>query len=946
MAATHHSAQALTERATNLAQLERALDDAGEGEGGVASVQGPAGIGKSALLAAATAEARTRGMCVLTARCAELESSLPYAVVRQLFAAIMSTTDPGARGALLAGAAAHAAAVVDPRSKTHATPTDATVVLHGLYWLTANLAESRPVALIVDDAHWSDPSSARWLAYLARRIEGLPVALIAASRTLEPGGDTTLLEELHATSGIHRVTPAPLSVDAVLALARARLGPQAESVFGRACHAATGGNPFYVTELLRVLAEDGVQGTAATVPAITALTPRTVVEATLSRLARMPADARTVATAIAVLEPRAELVLLARLTELDEEDVAAAVDALRVVGLLADVAPAGFAHPILRSAVAAEIAPARCAVLHRKAAATLAAARLPEATVAAHLMQTPPSGEPWVVATLSRAAALAMARGAPTAARDYLERALAERPAPGPRRELLLALGRAEDQLQLPSAVTHLREAFALARNTEQAAVTALALGSTLGYVGALDEACELAMEVALRPDGQGSTAMLELQSWLLIFAPMAGRTAETAGLAATLEKRAPHGSAAAGGVQASLALRALATGATPAQVSARAARAVAELERSPAAATADLEREAPGAAFMWADDLDRADALFTQAIDGASRMGRRRSFQHFSALRGFARRRCGDLVDAAADVEPILSAVAQGDAPGASALFALTTQVLLLVEAEQPEAGVVLARAAAITPQWEAMPIVALLRHAQGVAQLAARDAEGAAVTLAAVGASFDADGMLTPAILPWRSSLALALAGGDRHEEGRTLARAELALADRGPIHRARGLALRALGLLEGGEQGLMHLKGAAAAFAQTPARLEHGWACCELGAALRRAGRRREARAPLDEALDRALTCGAAALGRRAREELQTLGARPRSVLTTGAEALTPSERRVSRLASDGLTNREIAQALFVTLRTVETHLSSTYRKLGIGSRAELSQTLDAA
>ncbi len=196
---------------------------------------------------------------------------------------------------------------------------------------------------------------------------------------------------------------------------------------------------------------------------------------------------------------------------------------------------------------------------------------------------------------------------------------------------------------------------------------------------------------------------------------------------------------------------------------------------------------------------------------------------------------------------------------------------------------------------------------------------------------------------MVPWRSALALALAGGDRHEEALELARTELRLAERCDVDRARGVALRALGLLEGGHAGLVRHEAAIAALERSPARLELGWAHYELGAALRRANRRRDARAPLDRALDAALVCGSERLAERAREDLKALGARSRRIPLTGAASLTPSERRVCRLGAQGLTNREIARALFLSVKTVEMHLGHAYRKLDISTRAELSQAL---
>jgi DNA-binding CsgD family transcriptional regulator len=238
---------------------------------------------------------------------------------------------------------------------------------------------------------------------------------------------------------------------------------------------------------------------------------------------------------------------------------------------------------------------------------------------------------------------------------------------------------------------------------------------------------------------------------------------------------------------------------------------------------------------------------------------------------------------------------------------------------------------------------MAAQLRFAQGAAQLAQGSFDAAVATLTEVGELCDTNGILTPTPFPWRSDLARALAGTDRHDDAMRLASTELRLADACDVDRARGYALRALGLLAGGEAGLEHLAASRRAFVRSPARLEQGWASYELGAALRRAKRRRDARAPLDTALDLGLRCGAKLLIERSREELKALGARPRSVMLTGAESLTASERRVCRLAADGLKNSDIAQALFVSLRTVETHLGHAYRKLDITSRAELSQAL---
>jgi DNA-binding NarL/FixJ family response regulator len=158
-----------------------------------------------------------------------------------------------------------------------------------------------------------------------------------------------------------------------------------------------------------------------------------------------------------------------------------------------------------------------------------------------------------------------------------------------------------------------------------------------------------------------------------------------------------------------------------------------------------------------------------------------------------------------------------------------------------------------------------------------------------------------------------------------------------------RAVGIGLHATGVVRGGEKGIALLRQAVATLERSPARLEHAKALTDLGAALRRANRRAEARDPLRQALEMARRGGALAVAKQAHDELEATGERLPRFAPSGVESLTPSERRVARLAAEGLTNREIAQNLFLTVKTVETHLSHAYSKLDIGSRAELEGAL---
>ena len=154
-----------------------------------------------------------------------------------------------------------------------------------------------------------------------------------------------------------------------------------------------------------------------------------------------------------------------------------------------------------------------------------------------------------------------------------------------------------------------------------------------------------------------------------------------------------------------------------------------------------------------------------------------------------------------------------------------------------------------------------------------------------------------------------------------------------------------LRARGLIAGGDEGLALLGEAVEMLEGSEAGLERLHALVDYGAALRRAARRADARKPLREALAAARRGGALALARRASDELAATGERVRPPAAGGLESLTPSERRVAAMAAEGQSNREIAQALFLTVKTVETHLSNAYRKLDIRSRHELGEALAA-
>jgi predicted ATPase len=310
--------QALEASAVELKLLERqgeleagrvALGRCADGEGGMLAFVGPAGIGKSELLAELVRQAADQEIRVLQARGTELERDFAFGIARQLFEPLLAGLSEEERRELFEGAAAHAAPLLDPASAADAAPSldPSFGSLHGLYWLTANLAARQPILIAVDDAHWADRASLRWLVHLAARLEGVPALLAFAIREPEPGLDEPLVEELLAVPGCGQIRPRPLSTDAVGRLTSDSLGSEADPAFVTACERSTGGNPFLVRELLADLSLDGQAPTEDNVQAVEGLGPRNVSRSVLGRIGRLPEACLSLATALAVLGDGASL---------------------------------------------------------------------------------------------------------------------------------------------------------------------------------------------------------------------------------------------------------------------------------------------------------------------------------------------------------------------------------------------------------------------------------------------------------------------------------------------------------------------------------------------------------------------------------------------------------------------------------------------------------------
>jgi DNA-binding CsgD family transcriptional regulator len=930
----------LLERERELLLLDREIANTLAGGAGLVLVEGPAGIGKSRILA----EARRRGgenrLAVLSARGSELERDFPFGVVRQLFEPQL--IDPGVRSRVLAGAAGATSAIFgsvdappDPAADAVATGASAFAALHALYWLTVNLSGESPLLIAVDDLHWCDRPSLRFLGYLARRLEGIPVLVVVSLRPSEPGADGALVAELTGDPIGQRLVPRPLSASAAEDLVRDRLGT-VDRAFADACHASTHGNPLLLAELMKALAAEGVTPDAAHVDVVAELGPRAVSRAVLLRLARLSPDAVSLARSIAVLGDAAETAVVRAHAGLDAEALAAASRELVKAEIVHPEPPLGFVHPLVQAAVYRDLAPGERDLSHERAARILLEHDAPVERVAAQILAFPRRGEDWVVATLRSAARIAFGQGAPDAAIATLKRALLEPLDAEVRNGLLFDLGKAQALMYLPDAVEALRGAYASAPNPTIRGEAADWLACSLMFLDAADEGAAIVHQTRLElpPDHDELRRLLESGELISLF--FGGPTDD----GERLERLRSHRTIDPGLGPAAKMLAAVAAwewAESTGPVDDVVALAHAALEDG-TLITADAPERTAGAILALAlADLDEATDRWDAVRAEAHRTGFVYTMLAVQQWNGYTQFLRGELGDAETELRAALSTAAQWGVPAQQPWAAAVLAELLVERGAVAEARSLLSATPSAHPGSDPATLLARAHMRVLLAEGRADDAR-----LHADEFREHAAWRSHPRYVPWRSLKAQALDRLGRQRDALDLALEELQFARTWGSPGTVGRSLRVLGTIER-DDGLDHLQEACALLESAPARLERAKALAALGETLRRARRPTEAREPLRMALEQAEIAGATALVDRTRAEIYATGARPRSSALHGIGSLTASERRVADLAAGGRSNRDIAQSLYVTPKTVEVHLSAAYRKLGIGSRRELSQAL---
>ena len=916
------------ERHAEIEVLGGLISRAAAGRGGLVAVEGPAGIGRTRLLAHARHEADSAGWRVFDTRCTPLSHTINACVLRDWFGLLAhrsgddERTFDGPGRALRDLAAGHEPSIGD--------------LAYAVRWVLEDLTRDQPVLLVVDDLQWADPASVESLDLLSSALEQLPCLMLYAVRGGEPAAAPEPLARLQSTSAV--LTPRPWSLPTVGEVVRS-VRPDASDAEVSEIHRRTGGIPFLVTELV---AADGGIGSGIGSGIDSGHVPESVVASVSGRLSRLSATATETVRAVCVLGSTAGVDTVAALTGLQLPQVADDISALVAAQvLLSHGGQLVAAQPLICDALLVPMTAHDASELHRRAAQLLSTRGGTHSEVVDHLVETLPEGDSEVRDQLRERGELALDSGDMERAGRYLQRALAEGPLDGHDVDLMSAAARAlAGQRRLDEAVAVWERATELApdeptreRLRAEAGDALLVAGrhhdaqATINGPGGLAGLADANGEQHLVPrmvlagllNGVSLDHLRPQVDAVLQYPPAGDSDDERQSLTAASVVLSFDGRS---GQQArDLALRAIGHGA---------------ILRDPGSEGASLFFAA--GVLNWTSAFSECEALLTSAIQEAEERGSATALGTAAACRGAVRVRMGLISQAVSDLELALAQRRRGwNAFLAPVLSALVECRIARGELDGPV---------------EHRDELEELTHAPGLtgayavyalADLAAAQAEHerAADLYAEVG-RLVAGRMDNPAILPWRAGEALSRIRIGAPRDAVILARdnVDRARAFGSPYALAQGL--RAMAAVDATGDRVAMLRDALEALHQTQApRLEAQIATDLAGMLLLTQGmdatqepvqllRRAESYAAFQELRP---------LAGRVQRILERIGEPVKRSATETLTSLTASERRVADLAASGLSNRQIAGELFVTVKAVEWHLSNVYRKLGIRSRTRL-------
>ncbi|UJW29093.1 AAA family ATPase [Saccharothrix sp. AJ9571] len=913
-------------RAEQLRVLGEHLDAVACGRPTILNLAGTAGSGKTALLAAASGEAASRGFRVLTARSARLERDFVFGVVRQLLESTVFEASQEERERLLGGPAAFAVEVLE--AGPSATAVDLHSTFHSLWHLSRSLAEGSPLLLVIDDVHFADSLSTQWLDYVSRRLSGQRIGIFTAGTR---GAEAGPFGRAPGVTGAEQLEIGGLDAEAITELLTGTLGEDVSAEFVRTCQTATAGNPALLEGLLRSchaagerldLSRFGAQELATTI---------------YHRLEQEDTALVSLAQAIAALEGTdADLELAAAVAGLPASATFWAARRLREMDLLADTETLAFTERGIQAAIACRLTPQDLHTAHTKAARFLNGVHAPCARIAAHLQETRQVGQDWAVHTLLTAARDAITDGDPNTAVVHLRRVLHEPLSAEQRNEVLFELGSAEIHADPPAAVHHLSMVESENADPRRQARVATLLAGALSECDRFRESLNVLQNAVDRLDPHHPELASELETEILYLSRHDPHTATTVPQRlANLRRRnsstpqarrrlnafvAEHGAVALDHMSAA-ALRRLA------------------LDSTPPGSLNDLgELRAFGAvvgALSNLEEYDLALQICEEVLDD-----RRRSLPLATGLASAycadIRYQIGQLTSARSDAQTArdkLEAfeIRRGIIP---ALLDGTEMRLAAIQQDTEAAELLLARHRHIAKTTYLRTCMAL--HGRGLLHASLGNHTAALNDQLDCGRRLERFGYVDHPQIPWRVPAALAQFQLGNHEEAILLAKTQLAFARKRGLPRTLGIALHTAATVTEDARSVDLLTEAVEVLGRSQAKLEFAQAQADLAVQLGCAGGHEQAATMLHQAMSTATACGAIALAGRIHQQLH-------SPATAQPQVLTRREHNIATLAAQGKSNPEIAQALVLSRRTIEFHLTNIYRKLGISRRNQLTQSL---
>jgi DNA-binding CsgD family transcriptional regulator len=919
----------LWHRDEELHAVDDLVNELNAGRPRVLVFRGERGTGRTALLRAAALRTHETAT-VLPASCHPTERDYPFAMVNQLFSRPAHTPDQ--------------------------VPADGTGAVHGvlnnLFQATRSMAMTRPLVIAIDDIGAADPQSLQWCAYLARRLGGLPVAMILTATDLDPAGDE-LIRALESLEYARVITPRPLCGHCVGGVLEERYGVPIHERFVQACQNVARGNPSVLNTLARRLMEAEVAPDEAGATEMCEITAATLSETTLRWLDDRDPDTLRLAEALAILGRDGDLETAAMLWGKGELYAGQARTMLVRAGLIEPVGRDRFVHSVVREAVLTQHGPERRAELHARAASLLDRLGAAPQQTARHLMSASPANQQWVISLLRRAAQEATVEGDWPQASRYLRRALAEHDDPGQSLvQLLMAeLGAAELHQSLPRGTRHIHSALRLGQQLDCRDTTLVTVANAAFTVAApvsavifTDAAKQRARELTdtRRTASIGGEQFTRDRDELLATAAQALVAGQPAGtrLAVRFAAQMPA-SAVAGPLTAAVAVATAASGRTRARVARLLARTNAHATAGDCPAGSSC-LPLIALAHAWAGRLTEAQRWARSAVSMA---------RHRCSLleEAFALLTASDIAFRQGHLDRALdratSAMQQARQCGADDLLAASAAAAARVRLEYDEIDTarLLLHQHPSTPTMHPLLWATYTITAGTLATADGRDNEALRLFLEA-GRRLTAHGIANPACAPWRSLAAARYTSLGQVDAARELIAQEVRLARRWGEPGSLGSGLSVAARL-GGQPSVhdLHVR-AVDLLAATEMRLEHARALLRQGAAEQSVGDTAAARETFGRALDVAVTCGAVRLSTEIRSRVRGDGRRLQPRAAAGRPTLTAGERRVAELVVCGMTNLEVANALSISKRTVDTHLAHAYRRLGIRNRAGLAAILN--